>query len=83
MAESASNAPSAELLEFPKKDKRRMLHAVYRVGDLERSIKYVAHFIRVIFYPAYSSFIPLLFAFLYQVLHRSLRDEITEAKRHT
>ncbi|CAH1448273.1 unnamed protein product [Lactuca virosa] len=40
MAESASNVPSAELLEFPKKDKRRFLHAVYRVGDLERSIKF-------------------------------------------
>ncbi|KAJ0568787.1 putative lactoylglutathione lyase [Helianthus annuus] len=31
---------SAELLEFPKKDNRRLLHAVYRVGDLERSIKF-------------------------------------------
>lgn len=37
MAEGASN----ELLEWPKKDKRRILHAVYRVGDLERTIKYV------------------------------------------
>ncbi|KAJ9566176.1 hypothetical protein OSB04_002142 [Centaurea solstitialis] len=40
MAEASSNVPSAELLEFPKKDKRRFLHAVYRVGDLERSIKF-------------------------------------------
>ncbi|MFS7913397.1 putative lactoylglutathione lyase [Helianthus anomalus] len=32
---------SAELLEFPKKDNRRFLHAaVYRVGDLERIIKF-------------------------------------------
>lgn len=37
MAEGASN----ELLEWPKKDKRRILHAVYRVGDLDRTIKYV------------------------------------------
>ncbi|KAI3711404.1 hypothetical protein L2E82_41469 [Cichorium intybus] len=42
MAES-TNIPSAELLEFPKKDKRRFLHAVYRVGDLQRSIKYILH----------------------------------------
>lgn len=41
MAEAASSVPSAELLEFPKKDTRRFLHAVYRVGDLERSIKYI------------------------------------------
>ncbi|KAF5474811.1 lactoylglutathione lyase GLX1-like [Juglans microcarpa x Juglans regia] len=32
--------PNAELLEWPKKDKRRFLHAVYRVGDLDRAIKF-------------------------------------------
>jgi lactoylglutathione lyase len=37
MAETAQ--PNAELLEWPKKDKRRILHAVYRVGDLDRTIK--------------------------------------------
>jgi lactoylglutathione lyase len=37
MAEAAQ--PNAELLEWPKKDKRRILHAVYRVGDLDRTIK--------------------------------------------
>lgn len=40
MAEAASLAPNAELLEWPKKDKRRFLHVVYRVGDLDRTIKY-------------------------------------------
>ncbi|XP_015066915.1 lactoylglutathione lyase GLX1 [Solanum pennellii] len=41
MAEgSAPAVPSTELLEWAKKDKRRMLHAVYRVGDLERTIKF-------------------------------------------
>lgn len=30
----------SELMEWPKKDKRRLLHAVYRVGDLHRTIKY-------------------------------------------
>ncbi|XP_027329997.1 lactoylglutathione lyase GLX1-like [Abrus precatorius] len=30
----------ADLLEWPKKDKRRLLHVVYRVGDLERTIKF-------------------------------------------
>lgn len=28
------------LLEWAKKDKRRFLHVVYRVGDLDRTIKY-------------------------------------------
>lgn len=43
MAEEAAKAvtPNAELLEWPKKDKRRLLHAVYRVGDLDRTIKWV------------------------------------------
>jgi len=40
MAEGAPVAPNAELFEWPKKDKRRFLHAVYRVGDLERTIKF-------------------------------------------
>ncbi|CAM8890645.1 unnamed protein product [Rhodiola kirilowii] len=40
MAEVAPSVPSAELLEWPKKDKRRLLHAVYRVGDLQRTIKF-------------------------------------------
>ncbi|PRQ48389.1 putative lactoylglutathione lyase [Rosa chinensis] len=31
---------ASELLELPKKDKRRLLHAVYCVGDLERTIKF-------------------------------------------
>ncbi|KAJ1428732.1 Vicinal oxygen chelate [Sesbania bispinosa] len=38
MAEAAQS--NAELLEWPKKDKRRFLHAVYRVGDLDRTIKF-------------------------------------------
>ncbi|XP_039167346.1 lactoylglutathione lyase GLX1 isoform X1 [Eucalyptus grandis] len=38
MAEAA--LVNAELLEWPKKDKRRLLHAVYRVGDLDRTIKF-------------------------------------------
>ncbi|KAF2303725.1 hypothetical protein GH714_021481 [Hevea brasiliensis] len=36
----AEVAPNAELLEWPKKDKRRFLHVVYRVGDLDRTIKF-------------------------------------------
>lgn len=46
MAESATPVvPSSELLEWPKKDKRRFLHAVYRVGDLDRTIKYVIYYL--------------------------------------
>lgn len=33
-------ASSENVLEWAQKDKRRMLHAVYRVGDLDRTIKY-------------------------------------------
>jgi|UniRef100_A0A2N9H607 lactoylglutathione lyase len=40
MAEAAHVAPNAELFEWPKKDNRRLLHVVYRVGDLERTIKF-------------------------------------------
>ncbi|PKU73984.1 Lactoylglutathione lyase [Dendrobium catenatum] len=32
------------LLEWAKKDKRRFLHAVYRVGDLDRTIKCAFHY---------------------------------------
>ncbi|KAK1356983.1 hypothetical protein POM88_050239 [Heracleum sosnowskyi] len=38
MAKSEAK-PVSELLEWPNKDKRRFLHAVYRVGDLDRTIK--------------------------------------------
>ncbi|KAK6124471.1 hypothetical protein DH2020_041777 [Rehmannia glutinosa] len=39
MAEGATPVvPSHELLEWAKQDKRRFLHAVYRVGDLDRTI---------------------------------------------
>lgn len=37
-AETATNEEN--LLEFTKSDNRRMLHVVYRVGDLDRTIKY-------------------------------------------
>lgn len=38
----ASTAAAPEnVLEWVKKDKRRLLHVVYRVGDLDRTIKYV------------------------------------------
>ncbi|KAL7130302.1 hypothetical protein ABFS83_13G124700 [Erythranthe nasuta] len=41
MAEGATPVvASQELLEWPKQDKRRFLHAVYRVGDLDRTIKF-------------------------------------------
>lgn len=40
MAEAAPVVPHDGLLEWVKKDKRRMLHAVYRVGNLERTIKF-------------------------------------------
>ncbi|KAH0863836.1 hypothetical protein HID58_081047 [Brassica napus] len=33
-------AENADLVEWPKKDKRRFLHVVYRVGDLDRTIQF-------------------------------------------
>lgn len=39
----ASTAVSQEgALDWVKKDKRRLLHVVYRVGDLDRTIKHVS-----------------------------------------
>ncbi|XP_012452100.1 lactoylglutathione lyase GLX1 [Gossypium raimondii] len=40
MAQGSAAVPGTELLEWPKKDNRRLLHAVYRVGDLDRTIKF-------------------------------------------
>lgn len=40
-AETSTNEES--LLQFPKSDNRRMLHVVYRVGDLDKTIKYSVH----------------------------------------
>lgn len=34
-------ATQENVLDWVKHDKRRMLHVVYRVGDLDKSIKYV------------------------------------------
>ncbi|KAK4753970.1 hypothetical protein SAY87_002074 [Trapa incisa] len=36
----ASTADQESLLDWVKKDNRRMLHVVYRVGDLDRTIKF-------------------------------------------
>lgn len=33
---------SEKVLEWTLKDKKRFLHAVYRVGDLDRTIKYAS-----------------------------------------
>ncbi|KAL8132352.1 hypothetical protein AgCh_008010 [Apium graveolens] len=42
MAESKATpvVPSSKLLEWPKKDKRRFLHVMYRVGDLVHTFKF-------------------------------------------
>jgi len=38
---TSSAAAQENALDWVKHDKRRMLHAVYRVGDLDKTIKYV------------------------------------------
>lgn len=55
MAQGSTIASQENSLEWVKKDKRRMLHVVYRVGDLDRTIKYVM---------ANSSELPLLYHML-------------------
>jgi hypothetical protein len=40
IAQASTTATQENILEWVKKDKRRMLHVVYRVGDLDRTIKY-------------------------------------------
>lgn len=42
VSQASTSAAQENALEWVKKDKRRMLHVVYRVGDLDRTIKYVA-----------------------------------------
>ena len=39
--EAETGLSTENLLESVKGDKRRFLHAVYRVGDLDQTIKYV------------------------------------------
>lgn len=41
MAQASTATTQENVLEWVKKDKRRMLHVVYRVGDLDRTIKCV------------------------------------------
>ncbi|WMV60007.1 hypothetical protein MTR67_053392 [Solanum verrucosum] len=40
MAPASTAATQENVLEWVKQDKRRMLHVVYRVGDLDRTIKF-------------------------------------------
>ncbi|XP_043692017.1 lactoylglutathione lyase GLX1-like [Telopea speciosissima] len=40
MAEKETVVPNENLSEWVKNDKRRMLHVVYRIGDLDRTIKF-------------------------------------------
>lgn len=41
MTQASSPTAQENVFDWVKKDKRRMLHVVYRVGDLDRTIKYV------------------------------------------
>lgn len=40
MAHASTATTQENVLDWVKQDKRRMLHVVYRVGDLDRTIKY-------------------------------------------
>lgn len=39
MAQESTTITQENALEWVKRDKRRLLHVVYRVGDLDRTIK--------------------------------------------
>lgn len=41
VAQASTATTQENVLDWVKKDKRRMLHVVYRVGDMDRTIKYV------------------------------------------
>lgn len=41
VAQASTTTTKENVLEWVKTDNRRMLHVVYRVGDLEKTIKYV------------------------------------------
>lgn len=41
LAQASKAVTEENALEWVKNDKRRMLHVVYRVGDLDKTIKYV------------------------------------------
>lgn len=57
VAESSSvfrnMAEASDLLDWPKKDNRRFLHVVYRVGDLDRTIQYVFISFRATLYSSF------------------------------
>lgn len=40
VAQASTGLSQEAALEWSKKDNRRLLHVVYRVGDLDRTIKY-------------------------------------------
>lgn len=40
-SEAVKKPADEAVLEWNKQDNKRMLHAVYRVGDLDRTIKYI------------------------------------------
>lgn len=66
-------------LEWVKKDKRRMLHVVYRVGDMDKTIKYVcsAHekFISLFLHVYVLKWIYRTDVCCFQILHRVPWDE--------
>lgn len=45
MACASTTISQESALEWVKRDKRRLLHVVYRVGDLEKTIKYLPFFL--------------------------------------
>lgn len=42
LAQAGTAIAKENALEWVKNDKRRMLHVVYRVGDLDKTIKYAS-----------------------------------------
>lgn len=53
VAHASTAAAPENVLEWVKKDKRRLLHVVYRVGDMDRTIKYVCFVQHGVFFLGY------------------------------
>ena len=87
--QASTTVSQEEALEWVKKDKRRLLHVVYRVGDLDKTIKYPFLFWIIPLYQRsclwfMGTWLPLnLSAWLVQVLHRVLGHEIAAKTWHS
>lgn len=84
--QASATAMQENVLDWVKTDKRRMLHVVYRVGDLDRTIKYrsnMQHLKGCYFWYFLFRMITFIQSLCWlQILHRMSRDETTPKERY-